>query len=103
MSKVQIETVRVLRRARLPIHKDDEINLHKAFNDLKQCDFELRYDPNSGIKALYVKIGGMSFRVFSNGTVMIFGTLPIKKQEEILIFFWKQHLHQFVLNHNSYM
>lgn len=92
---IQVETVRVLRRAKLPVG-NKEIDLYKAFNDLKGCGFELRYDPSSGIKALYVKVGGMAFFVYSNGTVMIYGNLPIKKQEEILVFFWKQHLKQFL-------
>ena len=99
---IHVQTVRVLRRARLPVG-NKEIDLYKAFNDLKECGFELRYEPACGINALYVKVGGMAFRVFSNGTVMVFGTLPAKKQEAILIFFWKQHLKQFLLNRNSYM
>lgn len=92
---IKVQTVRVLRKAKLPVG-NSEIDLYKAFNDLKDCGFELRYDPACGFKALYIKVDGLAFIVFANGTVMVYGKMPMKKQGEILDSFWKQHLHKFV-------
>lgn len=92
---IRVKTIRQIRKAVLPLRKNQEIDLLSAFRELASTDFVVRYEPECGINALCVRINNVTFNIFSNGTICILGSK--RNANKILTFFWRQHLRQFVV------
>ena len=90
--RISVETVSLLRKASLPLSNGDRIDLEGVFNSLKQTDIKACYDPESNMKAVYVKVGRISCGVFSNGKVMIAGKATKIQEEKILFYLWNNYL-----------
>ena len=97
--KIEVKTVviKTIRKAHLPLGKDQVIDLDAAAKELKDS-FDIRYDPSGGFKgpAMYVIVGRASYCIFRNGTVMIAGNLSRTKQTKILTYIWNGHLKLFL-------
>jgi hypothetical protein len=92
--RIRIRTVSVkkIRKARLPLNNGDRVDLEMVFDSLRGTRMDVRYDPESPFKALYVIVGRASYCFFPNGTVTIAGNVTIKSEEQILLFLWEKFL-----------
>ena len=105
-------SVKKIRRARLPLKKNQEIDLIKLFNELGHTSFETSYEPLQGLPGLLVKVPcrpvltfckkpvnpRISFYVFRKGTLTIYGMLPNSEIEDIINSFWKNYFKKCVVN-----
>lgn len=99
---IKVETLRLLRKAKLPINGSQRLDVYSAFEELKVAEFdvdvkEVRCESGSGFFTLYLKVGRVTFRFFENGTVMIFGIAPATKEVDILNFMWSSLLKNCVI------
>ena len=79
-----------------------ELDLFNIASELVGTDFIVRYDPPGPPPGMYIKVGSIAFRVFSNGTVNIFGVFPeksgeLERERKVLHLLWNHHLKPFVV------
>lgn len=89
--------MRVLRKAILPLNGSKEIDLFSAAMELDSSLFEVSYDPPI-FPGMVVKVGKSTFRVFSNGKVMIYGQAKEKVVRKEIFLLWEQYLKRFLTN-----
>lgn len=94
VEKIRIDTVRILRRGRLPLKPNQEIDLFGFADRASHSLFSVDYEPEKGFPAAYVKVNKdrIFFTVFKTGTVMIMGNAPLSKQEAALKLLWSYFL-----------
>ena len=98
--KVSVERVSALSRGIFPLSKEEFIDLNQALLLLRE-KFNCRqcwFDENFKGARLIVKVEGVSFSVFANGKVMVYGLFSIEEIEDFLFVFWTDFFKKSVKN-----
>ena len=100
MNRRKAEVLNMVVRYCFPLREDCLLDLSAAFEGLRDLDFlgSVSFEPEFGLKALWVEFLGVKFRVFCSGKSIIYG-LKLDKFEnidDIMRLFWDNYLHQFI-------
>ncbi len=80
----------------LKLPKEKKIDLYKASKQL--TDLNPRYRPEeTGIYGMFVTFKKITFCVYENGTLCVYGTKKTKQKKELIQQLWHQRLRFFLV------
>tara|TARA_Y100000310_G_C20251323_1_gene609233 strand:+ start:259 stop:552 length:294 start_codon:yes stop_codon:yes gene_type:complete len=80
----------------LGLPKTTRIDLFKSFKRIEK-DHKIKYNPDTGIDALFLKYEDLSFCIFATGTVLSYGESPQKPKRMAIQAIWDKYLRFFLI------
>jgi len=82
---------------RIALPQGSEIDLRGAYTTLSKTH-KARYEPESkGIHGMHIKVNGITYLVFSNGSLCAYGSNTPESKQETFEAFWEQDLKKFLV------